>query len=123
MHKIGLLAKINHTCASKPPENLSLILLYDSLGLKDFLLNNQIIYLNKDNELVSTLWIQSNSLLTENEFKTNVIRSWRPGFKGHHVFLFKGANIPKQWIDLEHHHHLIIKQTNNLFLYHSGNNG
>ena len=122
-HKISLLARINDSFERNSNENLLLTLLHDCQGLRDFLANNQIIYITKDNELNSTSWIQQPSLLSQDEFRDMAILSRRTGFHRHHFILFKDAKIPQEWFEMDHDRHLSVTKAQDYFLQSKMNNG
>lgn len=122
-HKIRLLAQIDDTHQNSPEENLYLSLLSDTQGLRDFLGNNQIIYITKNNELFSTSWIQQPPLLSQAEFRDAAMLSRRAGFHGHRFILFEDAVIPQEWFQMDDHSYFSVTEAKEYFLRGKMNSG
>lgn len=73
-----------------------MILLKNTLGLQDFLINNPFIHYTKNLEPISTVWTQYSTI---DDFHSLLRSSHCAGIKGCQVFTFGQDTIPNDWID------------------------
>ena len=120
MHKIRMLAKVSYGYDYPANENLLMVLLRDTDGLRDFLLNNQIVGLTHDDQPYCASWIQPEMADSKARFTRSIMISNRVGFREHQGFLFDKSQIPSEWLEADSEKLLSIKSIDDYLMYNRG---